>query len=287
MLAQAILGPGARQTDLELLRLVDPRITASTHFPSVSGQDLLVVLGGDGTLHRFLPDLIRARLPVLVFPCGSGNDLGRALGIHSAQEAIELAREFARGGAQICEIDIGIIADDSGTETPFCCTGGVGLDAIASRFANQLPRWIRAHGGYLLAAVRALFANPVLGLKIRAGTAEGVCARDIALKSCLFSFANTPSFGGGLRIAPKAQLDDGRLDCVYVEAMSRASLAAAMISLLKGTHLQLKQVHSLCAETLHIDSDLPALVYADGEFVCETPVKVRVRRRALRVLRPA
>ena len=282
MLAQAILGPGAHGKHLQLLRSAGLAIASSGHGIPGGSRDLVIILGGDGTIHRFLPDLIRSRLPVLVLPCGSGNDLAHALRIESMQVGVELAREFARGNARISQIDLGIVADSSGRETPFCCTGGVGLDAVAAQFANRLPRWIHAHGGYLLGATRALFANPCLRLKITANTGfatESQCS--------IFSFANTPSFGGGLPIAPSAELNDGHLDCVWVDATSRSRLAKATISLLKGKHLQLQEVHSMRADGLRIDSDPPTQVYADGEFVCETPIDVRVLRGALAALRPA
>lgn len=286
MRAHAILGLRPADHHLRSLQSTGLEVTSSRQLPAHT-VDLLVVLGGDGTIHRFLSDLILSRLPVLVLPYGSGNDLARSLGIRSIGIALQLATEFARGNARIGDIDIGIITDACGTETPFCCTGGVGLDVIAAGFASRLPAWIRARGGYLLGAARALLENPVLPLKLTAQTGEGGASVRMEGESCLCSFANTPSFGGGLRIAPHAQIEDGQLDCVWVDAMSRARLAAAMISLLRGTHLQLKEVHSMRATALQIETHTRAQVYADGEFVCETPIKVRVLRRAFPVLRLA
>ena len=278
----AISRPG-HEPSLDLLRSIGFDITSSPDFVAGTNSDLLVILGGDGTIHRFLPDLIRSGVPVLVLPCGSGNDFARALGITSVEIALQLAREFARGNAQIGEADVGIIADGCGKQTPFCCTGGVGLDAVAARFANRLPQWMRAHGGYLLGAARAAFVNPILDLTVDANTAAGDYAA--AKRCCLFAFANTPSFGGGLRIAPAARLGDGQLDCILVGAMSRPRLATAMISLLQATHLRLKEVQSMRSDRLRIESNPPTQVYADGEYVCETPVDVWVWPRALRVLR--
>ena len=285
MLSQVILGPGGHDKSLASLRSAGLTVISSTDFVSDHRADLVIVIGGDGTIHRFLPDLIRAKLPVLVVPAGSGNDLARTLGINSCQIAIELARDFARQRVHTIEIDVGNIIDEDGGQIPFCCTGGVGLDAIAGQFANSLPRWIRGNGGYLLAAARALFTNPALNLDVAVNTAEAGYATRISQSCCLFTFANTPSFGGGLRIAPYARLDDGQLDCVIADDMSTRSLVRAAISLLRGTHLQLKEVSSMRAETLRIESDPPSAVYADGEFVCETPVEVRISPRALRVLR--
>jgi len=87
-----------------------------------------------------------------------------------------------------------------------------------------------------------------------------------------------------LRIAPDAQVADGLLDCVLVEAMSTPQLIRRVPSLLNGTVLRLKEVIFARVKTLQIDSDPPAWVYADGESVCQTPINVRILRQAMRVL---
>jgi len=278
MRALAILGPAAQDKDLDLLSSTGLEVEHWDMTDSQSRADLAVVLGGDGTIHRFLPQLLRAKLPVLPVPCGSGNDLARALDISSAQNAADIARNFVAKQAIMREIDVGIITNKYGHETPFCCVGGIGLDATAAEFANRMPRWLRGNGGYLLGMARALLQAPSLRLIICADN------RQIAQDSCLFSFANTISFGGGLRIAPAAKLDDGALDCILVEKMRRLKLIPSALALLRVRHLELKEVSSFRIERLRIESDPPTWVYADGEPVCQTPIDVRVLGRALKLL---
>ncbi|HWY70168.1 MAG TPA: diacylglycerol kinase family protein [Terriglobales bacterium] len=278
MRALAILGPAAQDSDLDLLKSAGLQVEHWDITDSRSLADLAVVFGGDGTIHRFLPQLLRAKLPVLLVPRGSGNDLARALSISSPQIATDLARNFVAGSAMVREIDVGIVTNKYGHDTPFCCVGGVGLDATAAEFANKMPRWIRGNGGYLLGMARALLQAPSLQLRI---CADG---REIAQQSCLLSFANTPSFGGGLRIAPNANLNDGTLDCVLVRQMGRLKLIPSAIALLRTRHLELKQVNSFRAERLRIETDPPTWVYADGEPVCQTPIDVSVIPHALRLL---
>jgi len=278
MRALAILGPAAQDRDLDLLKTAGLQVEHWDISDSRSAADLAVVFGGDGTIHRFLPQLLRAKLPILLVPCGSGNDLARALSISSAQIAVDLARNFVTGNTIVREIDVGIIVNKYGHETPFCCVGGVGLDAKAAEFANEMPRWLRGNGGYLLGMARALLQAPSLRLRI---CTDG---REIAQQSYLFSFANTPSFGGGLRITPHAKLDDGTLDCVLVKKMGRLKLIPSAIALLRVRHLELKEVSSFRVERLRIETDPPTWVYADGEPVCQTPIDVHVIPRALRLL---
>ena len=277
MRALTVLGPGTHQKSLVALRSVGLTLH-SWDQNGANSADLIVVLGGDGTIHRYLPQLIETKAPVLVVPDGSGNDLARALNIHSVETSWQLADRFVRSQQSPKDIDVGVITDSSGHETPFCCVGGIGLDPIAGEFANKMPRWLRSRGGYLLSVARALLTPPDLRLQIRADD------REVQQNSCLFSFANTPTFGGGLRIAPDAQVDDGLLDCVLVDAMSTPQLLRRVPALLNGTVLGLKEVTFVRAKTLQIDSDPPACVYADGEFVCQTPIRVRVLRHAMRVL---
>lgn len=282
MLAHAILGPGARDSDLRRLRSTGLIIHASEQFACAGDVDLFIILGGDGTIHRFLPELVRSEKPVLIVPCGSGNDLARALGIRSVADAVSLARDFVRGNAAFRHIDIGIITDSMGKETPFCCTAGVGLDAAAGQIANRMPRWLRGRGGYLIAAMNAVFTNPKPELTVT--TRNGNEATTIEQAACLFTTANTPSFGGGLLIAPDARLDDAQFDCILAEAMSQPRLARAAFALFRGAHLALPEVHFMRVARVRIHSNPPANVYADGEFVCKTPCDVHIAPRALCVV---
>jgi diacylglycerol kinase (ATP) len=102
----------------------------------------------------------------------------------------------------------------------------------------------------------------------------------------LVAFANTPTYGGGIRIAPDAQLDDGRLEVCVVEAMGKARLLRLFPSVFSGRHLTLAEVKYFQAQRLRIETEEPAEVYADGEYVCPTPVDVRVEGGALRVIVP-
>jgi diacylglycerol kinase (ATP) len=282
MIAHAILGAGAHEKDLRLLRSPALIVHASRQFACADNAELLIIFGGDGTIHHFLPELVRSQKPVLIVPCGSGNDLARALGIRSRADAANLVGNFIEGTSSIGYIDIGVVTDSTGKQTFFCCTAGVGLDAIAAQFANGMPRALRARGGYLIAAMAGVLKNPKLQLTVSAET--GSDAQTFELAACLFTAANTPSFGGGLRIAPSARLDDGQLDCILADAMTKPRLVRASMSLFRSTHLDLPEVHFMRLPSLHIESKPRARVYADGEFVCETPCHLHVAPRALCVL---
>src|SRR5947209_542117 len=157
MQAVILLGPGTHQKSLAALRSVGLTLD-SWDQNGANSADLIVVLGGDGTIHRYLLQLIRAKTPVLIVPDGSGNDLARALNIRSVATSWQLADRFVHSKQSPKDIDVGVITDSSGRDTPFCCVGGIGLDPIAGAFANRMPRWLRSRGGYLLSVCRALLS---------------------------------------------------------------------------------------------------------------------------------
>ena len=102
----------------------------------------------------------------------------------------------------------------------------------------------------------------------------------------LVAFANGPTFGGGLRVAPGAQLDDGKLEVCIVSAMAKSRLLRLFPSLYSGTHVKFSEVKYSQAERLRIVTNPPSEVYADGEYVCSTPVEVKLERAALKVIVP-
>jgi diacylglycerol kinase (ATP) len=98
--------------------------------------------------------------------------------------------------------------------------------------------------------------------------------------------ANSPSFGGGMKIAPRAKLDDGKLDLCIVQAMDKMSLFCLFPTVYFGRHLNSRRVEYLQTPTATIETASPGDVFADGEFVCQTPVEFSVASKALQVIVP-
>src|SRR4029077_10783343 len=126
--------------------------------PANSSQAAAVVIfGGDGTVHRHLAQLVKLQLPVLVVPCGSGNDFARALELRRVRDSVEAWRRFASGGGNVRTVDLGVITPIGAGQTwpdgvihYFSCAAGVGLDGEIARRANTLQGWLRGHGGYAI-----------------------------------------------------------------------------------------------------------------------------------------
>ena len=102
----------------------------------------------------------------------------------------------------------------------------------------------------------------------------------------MVAFANGPTYGGGLRIAPAADLADGQLDVCFVRQMGKARLLRLLPRVFSGRHVEIPRVEYFKAARLRLETEVPLDVYADGEFVCRTPVEVSVVAKGLRVIAP-
>jgi diacylglycerol kinase (ATP) len=258
--------------------------------------DVVVIFGGDGTIHRNISTLVELEVPILVVPCGSGNDFARALSLRSLRDSLNAWREYVAGGNNVRSIDLGVIrwcetrpAQSQATEPRpsvpreryFCCVAGVGLDSEIARRANSLPRWIRSHGGYGLCAPPEFVRFVPFPMKISFDGAESS-----ARPTTLVAVANAPAYGGGMKIAPYAKLDDGKLDVCVVRAMDTFKLFCLFPTVYFGRHLDLDEVEYSQIATVRIETQHPLDVYADGEYVCQTPVEFSVARNALQVIVP-
>ncbi|MFZ0481619.1 MAG: diacylglycerol kinase family protein [Terriglobales bacterium] len=286
MRAAAILGVGTSPSDLERLQ-VGSSTTWIQGLPASSSEaDAIVLFGGDGTIHRHLGALVRLGLPMLVVPSGSGNDFARAMGLLSIRDSLNAWRNFESGKIPPRAIDLGVIRRTTSPEVEryFCCVAGCGLDSLTTRRANQMPRWLRRHGGYALALLPALFKLPAYGMRITRWNGSSECSDDKLRQTLLAAFANTQFYGDGMRIAPQADPADGLLDVCRIWTMSAFALVSMFPTVYFGKHLLSSKVDYSRAERVRVETETPLEIYADGEFVCETPAEISIAPAALHVI---
>ena len=286
MRAAAILGLGTSPADLKPFQ-VGSSTTWIEGLPASSNDaDAVIIFGGDGTIHRHLGALVRLGLPVLVVPSGSGNDFARALHLRSARDSLNAWQGFVSGRLRARAIDLGVVRRQSSPEIEryFCCVAGCGLDSITARRANRMPRWLRGHGGYALALLPALLKLPACPMKLTRWNRAEESREEKPRLTLLAAFANTQFYGDGMRIAPEADPYDGQLDVCRIWTMNPFELFCMFPTVYFGQHLRSPKVEYSKAERICVETDTPLEIYADGEFVCETPAEISVAPGALRAI---
>jgi diacylglycerol kinase (ATP) len=286
MRAAAIFGLGTSSANLNPFRAGSATEWVEGVPASSSDADAILIFGGDGTIHRHLPALVRLQLPVLVVPAGSGNDFARALSLHSITDSVNAWRTFEAGAGNTRAIDLGTITEcrDGEMRHYFSCVAGCGLDSAVARKANRMPRWLRRHGGYALGLIPTIlsFSPLTLQLDIQDGPNAGKIAKPVLLAA----FANAPFYGDGMHVAPRAKMDDGKLDLCVINPLNRLKLLSLFPSVYFGRHLAIEEVEYSQTERVRVETAQPVDIYADGEYVCQTPVEIGVERNALKVITP-
>jgi len=279
MKTAALLRPDVSPKAIDPFRCADCDIQIQESLEHTEHLDAALIFGGDGTIHRHLPLLYRNNIPVLMVPKGRGNDFAKALGITNERVALQAWQRFCSGGKNVKHIDLGLIRAGA-EEILFCCVAGMGLDAVANARANRIPRWLRGFAGYLIAALRSLSSFVPVEVKVIAGQ------REIQRSAFFVAVGNARSYGGGMKVTPQAQLDDGLLDICIVGRMNKFKLLCCLPTVFFGKHVRIRQVEYLQSKEARIESGRPLDVYADGDYACQTPVEISLIPRALSVIVP-
>jgi diacylglycerol kinase family enzyme len=167
--------------------------------------------------------------------------------------------------------------------TFYASIAGTGLDAAVNRLTLQQPRWLRAHGGYVVALLQVLggFRPPHIKLSVEV---DGQWQTRLDEPGFLIAAGNGPQYGHGMRLTHQAQMDDGLLDICFVRPLSKLKLVRLFRMVYRGGHIGLKEVEYFRASRARIQTEPATEVFADGEYICTTPVELGVRRDALRAI---
>jgi YegS/Rv2252/BmrU family lipid kinase len=244
------------------------------------GGETAVTLGGDGLVGAAADALRSVPAALLgVLPGGRGNDLARVLGI--PLEPVAACAVIAHGVPRV--MDLGLVEEDRPGAPPKAFVGiaSVGFDSDANRIANEAPAWL-GNLVYAYGALRALWSWRPARFELEPpGERLGFTAYTVG--AC-----NSKTYGGGMRAAPGAMLDDGLLDVVVLESVSKLTFLSKILpKVFSGTHVHEPCVRVFRARELHLRANRPFTMYADGDPIGELPVRVRTLPAAVRVLVPA
>ena len=229
-----------------------------------------VVMSGDGLIGAVGGALAGTEVPLGIVPAGRGNDLARALGI--PREPAGAVEVLAAGETRL--IDVG---EANGQR--FLGIAGVGMDSEAQDRANR-SRWLQGGLVYAVCTVRALAAWKPARFTVKVGE-ESLRFTGYAVEA-----ANSPYFGGGMKLAPDALLDDGELDIVLQGSGSKLSYLYNCVKVFKGTHVDAPNLRIVRTSRLELSASRQFAVYADGDRITDLPASFRVLPRALSVVAP-
>lgn len=235
---------------------------------AVAEGQTVVSLGGDGLAGRLAGALAGTDGVLAVLPGGRGNDFARALGL--PKDPVAACAAVTDGVLR--RVDV---ADVNGQ--PFATIATVGFDSVANRIAND-ARFVRGTVVYMYAATRAMVSwKPATFTLDHDDTTSTVTGWSVVA-------ANTSCYGGGMRIAPTAQLDDGALEVVTIGSIGKGRFLRALPKVFSGQHVTEPGVEVRSVHRLRVAADRPFTMYADGEPIGDLPVTITVRPHALQVL---
>jgi len=216
-----------------------------------------------------------------VLPLGTGNVWAKQMGFQtSALPYRRLLQESAQAllNSTVRSIDVG-----RANGRCFLLWTGIGIDAAVAHEVEPLVEWRHRVGNLLYAVTGLTVALNFVGTRSTLRIDDEVQRRRVVL----VIIANAQLYGGGLvQLAPAACLDDGYLDVFVFRGQGPAATARHFLSLLTRYHMRDPQVSHHRARHIEIHTDKPLAVQIDGEAAGQTPLRIDVVHRALRVLVP-
>ena len=228
------------------------------------GSQGVLAVGGDGLVHLVIQALAQTGIGLGVIPAGTGNDFARALGLplNSPEKIVERVLSTLP-----TPVDLGLAHQHF-----FGAILSTGFDSMVNERANAM-RWPRGPIRYNLAIAREL---PVFKPRAYSFTIDG---ETFSTEAMLVAVANGASYGGGMKICPQAQINDGWLDVLILKPLSKIEFLRVFPKVYAGTHVTHPAVVIRRARSVEIEAD--AIAYADGEREGPLPIRVTIAESAL------
>jgi len=244
--------------------------------------ELVVTVGGDGTVFEVLNGIIESgssHTALGMVPFGTGNDVASAVGIYNEAEALQAAEKGQSRPVDLIRINCRV--NGAAVVRHAMLFASVGITSeLVTRTTPRLKRLCGQRLAYIVGLLFALrrYSTPIMKITCDGQTVE---------KQFIFACAsNGETFGGGMRIAPGALLDDGKLNTNLIESIRPWEALRHLPKLLTGAHVTHPKVSYKLASDLVIETEPPIEVAADGDLIGYTPARFQVRPRALTVLVP-
>ena len=249
---------------------------------ALDGAELLVVVGGDGSVNEVVNGLAGlGRQPeVAVVPRGTGWDFSRTFGIpRKIDDAVQIALQ-----GDVRTIDLGRASyrawDGSDATAWFANVASAGMSGAIAKRANETTKALGGKASYLWATFAVFSGWEATEIEVAVdGERRAGPMFDVVI-------ANGRFFGGGLEICPEAEPDDGLFDVLTIGDVTKRDLVQTMPKMYRGTHLPHPKAELLRGSSVTVTSETPLPIELDGEQPGTTPVTFEVTAGALRLRVP-
>ncbi len=236
------------------------------------GADIVAVLGGDGSVGAAVNGLVGTGAALAVLPAGTGDDFAKAIGPGTLGPATRLL-----AAPDIREVDV-IKVTAGAQERYYVNIAGAGFDSEVNETANAMSLTLGGTGTYVAAVLKTLRRFAPAHYEI------ALDGEHITTEAMLVVVGNSRSYGGGMRVLPTAEIDDGLLDVCIVHALSTAAFLRAFPGVFRGTHVRHPKVSMLRGTRVTVEANRRVHVYADGERVGPLPAIFEIVPGALRLV---
>jgi diacylglycerol kinase (ATP) len=235
------------------------------------GANVVAAAGGDGTLNEVVNGIVGTGAVCGLLPLGTGNDFARHIGLKT--DLPMAVQNLFRGTPRA--VDLG-----KAGERWFINIAGCGFDALIAERINKGVRHLQGTAAYIVAVCQCLRTLKAAQLSL---VLDG---KPLETRALMCSVANASSYGGGMRVAPDAQIDDGLFDICLLHDAGRLEFLLAFPRVFKGTHITHPKVTMHRAKEIAIESAPPMPILIDGDVVGTTPITFTVHKHVLQMILP-
>jgi len=247
-----------RNLNYEIRHVTEELDSASIAKEYTNGENVIYVVGGDGTLTKTLSGIIGTENSLGVIPAGSGNDSYKTI------------RKLPYGKTKI---DLGKIND-----TYFINTACTGIDAEVGNNIDVLRNTIiPTKHLYTASILYTFFKYKFRKVKVKTEI------KAIEKQYTIITICNGAYYGGGYNIAPKAILTDGMLDIYYVEKMNKLKIIPLLLKLKKGKHEGKRHVHKFRTNHVELEFEQEVTFNIDGEKLTDTKFVIELMPESLSI----
>ena len=274
--------------------------------------DAVVVVGGDGMVHAAVNVLAETEMPLGLIPAGTGNDFARNFGVHrlsvrSAVEEIMSALVAGPRSVDLAKVELrplppaSTVVEKTAVDVRWVASGvNLGFDAVVNARANAL-HWPTGRARYVVAVLQELWQYTAPALTVTTTDQRG--ATEVRTeRTFVLSVLNGSYFGGGMKAAPGASVEDGVIDILWVPAMRPSRFLQVFPRVFSGGHATVPEVRLAQMQTVEVtasdeksggaathsrggrrSASLP-MVHGDGEAIGRLPVRITTVPNALHLL---